>query len=76
MKSVKEESSEVVLFSQLLCVDWGRASMQPVCTVTPVKLSVILQHCRQHIQHGVEGIMHEKGNASHLHMETSKVTWL
>jgi hypothetical protein len=51
MKSVKEETSEVVLFSQLSCVDWGRARMQPLRTVTPVKLSVSLQHCRQHTQH-------------------------
>jgi hypothetical protein len=42
MNSVKEKPSEVVEFSQLPCVDWGRALMQPLCTVTPLKLSVSL----------------------------------
>jgi hypothetical protein len=51
MKSVKEETSEVVLYSQLWCVDWGWAVMQPLCTVTHVKLCVSLQHYHQHIQH-------------------------
>ena len=51
MKSVKEETSEVVLFSQLWCVDWGRVLMQRLCTMTSVKLSVSLQDCRQHTQH-------------------------
>ena len=51
MKSVKEKTSEVVQVSQLSCDDWGRALMQPLCTVTPVKLSVILQHYHQHTQH-------------------------
>ena len=51
MKSLKEETTEVALFLQLSCVDWGRALMQPLCTVTPVKFSVILQHCRLHTQH-------------------------
>jgi hypothetical protein len=41
----------VVLVSQLSCVDWGRALMQPLCTMTPVKFSFILQQCRQRTQH-------------------------
>ena len=66
MKSFKEETSEVVQFSQLSCVDWGRALMQPLCTVTPVMLSVSLQHCRQHTQHEYDGTMQGKENVSQV----------
>jgi hypothetical protein len=51
MTSVKEKMSEVVRSSQLSCVDWERALMQSLRTVTPVKLCVILQHYHQHTQH-------------------------
>ena len=47
MKSVKEETSEVVQVSQLSCDDLGRALMQPLCTVPPVKLNASLQHCAE-----------------------------
>ena len=66
MKSLKEETTEVALFLQLSCVDWGRALMQPLCTVTPVKLSVILQHYRQHTQHEYEGSTQGKENVSQV----------
>jgi hypothetical protein len=47
MKLVKEETSEAGQFSQLSCIDWGRALMQPLCTMTHVKLCVSLQPYHQ-----------------------------